>query len=520
MIAFLRDPATHGVAPGELRVIETHCAMVFLAGDRAYKMKKAVKLPYLDFSTLEKRRRACRRELEINRRTAPDIYIDAAPVTRSPNGALSLRKGGETVEWVVVMRRFPDDCILSHAAKLAALDESFLDRLATSVAHFHKGLEPGPRRHGARRARTVADDVIRSLQGAPDLIAPDRVETLSRGAGIAFRSAARVLDFRAQIGMVRRCHGDLHLGNIVDIGGTPVPFDALEFDEELATTDVLYDLAFLLMDLDERGRRAVANRLLNQYLASAGSTANFYGLAALPLFLACRAAIRAMVTVDRLRQQPSGADTALREPIDRLVTYALSYLDESPPSLVGVGGLSGSGKTTLARALAPLLGRAPGAVLLRSDVERKAIFGVSDDTRLPAAAYTHETNRIVYRRLLRRARLCLCAGHSVIVDAVHSKPHERSELQKLARQYRAGFAGIWLQADRAALIARIEKRLAGPPDASDATPDVVRVQLKRDIGPVDWTIVDAGGDTGKTLRQASRTLGAKLSGFDRHEPGR
>jgi predicted kinase len=335
----------------------------------------------------------------------------------------------------------------------------------------------------------VLADNERALAGKePELNAAslEDVHALSRDmlAGLA-----PLLKERALGGYVRHCHGDLHLRNIVEIDGAPVLFDAIEFDDRIATIDVLYDLAFLLMDLGARGLTAHANALLNAYLDAAGDTGDLIGLAALPLFLSMRAMVRAKVELLRgeLAQDAARAGAFLKA--SNYVRLARDHLGPSRPHLIAIGGLSGSGKSSVARALAPTLGAFPGAVHVRSDRERKRLYGVPDEERLPAAAYAQEATDLVYRICRKRAMMALAGGRTVIVDAVHAKPDERDEIARLARRMGAPFTGIWLDAPPAALRQRIEARKG---DVSDATPSVLEEQLTYDLGPQTFTVVDAG----------------------------
>jgi predicted kinase len=286
-----------------------------------------------------------------------------------------------------------------------------------------------------------------------------------------------------------------------------VLFDALEFDEELATVDTLYDLAFLLMDLDGRGQRAAANAVLNRYLWRSGAELDLQGLRALPLLLGLRSAIRAMVTAERAGQGRGAARERDRQEAARYLEAATGYLSPTMPRLVGVGGLSGTGKSTLGQALAPQLGPAPGAVHLRSDLERKALFGVDEMTRLAANAYTKAAGDAVYARLCRKARLVLAAGHGALVDAVFAHAEERGAIGATAADLGVPFQGLWLEAAPQHLMDRVAARMA---DASDATADVVRQQLARETGPLGagWTRIDASGSATDTLAAARQALGS------------
>jgi uncharacterized protein len=486
--AFLSQPDTFGGTPVER--IETHAALVFLSGDRAVKIKKPVDLGYLDFSTLDKRRRALARELELNRPNAPEIYLDLVPVVRAPGGKLSLGGEGEPVEWALVMRRFDQDRLLDRIAAQGPLDADLANALADAVLAAHRKAPVADIDQVAAMTRLVgqlSDDLERLSQPAG----------FRAGAGQALERARGPLAARGPGGFVRRCHGDLHLGNIVVIDGRPVLFDALEFDEQMATIDVLYDLAFLLMDLVQRDQRPAAACVLNRYLQ--GAPGNEPGLAALPLFLGLRAGVRAMVIAERAAQ--SGEDDP------RIAEYLSAALDDfspPPPRLVAVGGFSGTGKTTLAAALAHRLGANPGAVHLRSDVERKALFGVSETTRLAPEHYGADVTARVYRRMCQRARAALQAGHSVVADAVFARADERQAFEEVARQAGAAFTGIWLSAPRDQLARRVEARRN---DASDATAAVVEMQLERGAGTVTWETVDASGGPAQVAAAARALLG-------------
>ena len=300
---------------------------------------------------------------------------------------------------------------------------------------------------------------------------------------------------------MRHCHGDLHLANIVLLEGRPVLFDCLEFDEALASIDTLYDLAFLLMDLLHQERGALAQRLLNGYL---DATWDDGGVALLPLFLACRAAIRAKVlgfgVAGAADASAAEEAAAARDYLER----ALAYLDPPPARLVALGGVSGTGKSTLARELAPELGPAPGAVVLRSDAVRKRLHGVAPADRLPPAAYRKEASRPVYDALAERAAVLLRAGHAAVVDAVFLDPAERTQIERVAHAAGVPFQALWLSAPEDILMERVAARRG---DVSDATPDVLRQQLATDPGEMTWQRLDVSGSPGAIAAQARAVLG-------------
>jgi predicted kinase len=307
---------------------------------------------------------------------------------------------------------------------------------------------------------------------------------------------------RGERGLVRRGHGDLHLGNVALIDGAPVAFDAIEFDPVIASGDVLYDLAFLIMDLIERGFTVAANVVLNRYLLETRRAEDLDALAALPLFLSLRAAIRAMVTAERAERVAERDRAPIRRAARTYFDLAGRLIEPPPPRLVAVGGLSGTGKSVVARALAPELPPAPGAVVLRSDVARKARFGVAEHERLPPEAYARDVTMALYAELVETARRVVAAGHSAIVDAVYARPHERAAIAAAG----APFRGIFLTADLATRLARVTGRMA---DASDADAAVARAQEDYDLGEFDqprWTCIDASGTPEETLARAKAAL--------------
>jgi predicted kinase len=312
-----------------------------------------------------------------------------------------------------------------------------------------------------------------------------------------------LLEARGRKGLVRRGHGDLHLGNIALIEGAPVPFDALEFDPVVAAGDVIYDLAFLLMDLVNRKLGEAANTVLNVYFAAANRADDLDALAALPLFMSLRAAIRAKVTAAKL----SDADAAKREAIaaEAKTYFALAcrLIAPPPPCLIAVGGLSGTGKSVLARSLAWHVHPAPGALVLRSDVERKSLFGVAEDEKLPPGGYAADVTARVYGTLADKARRAVVAGYSVIVDAVFARAAERAAIEDVARALRVEFHGLFLTADLATRIARVGGRVH---DASDADAGVARAQENYDLSDLAWQEVDAAGTPAQTLANARARL--------------
>jgi predicted kinase len=400
------------------------------------------------------------------------------------------------------MRRFRQEDLFNRLAEAGRLTVAQMDELGEEIRAFHdeaERVEGGG--GGAARMQAVIEENAEEFAERPDLFDPAEETAYDRQVRAALKDVAALLDRRREAGFVRRCHGDLHLRNICLIAGRPTLFDAIEFNDAIACVDVLYDLAFLLMDLDRRGLAAEANLVLGRYLRD---EADYEGLAALPLFLSCRAAIRAKVAASAEASQTS-AEARARKRADARDYFraAAAYLETAPAVLVAVGGLSGSGKSRLAQGLAPGLGRAPGAVVLRSDVLRKRLFAVAEESRLPAQAYTPEAGLRVYGALRHLAGVTLRAGQSVIVDAVHARPEERAAVEEAAREAGVGFVGLWLEAPAEVLLARVGARRG---DASDATGAVVRRQLDYEIGALTWHRLDAAGTPEDLVATARRHL--------------
>lgn len=492
---FLGDPATHGGA--KVTRADTHSAVVFLAGDRVFKVKRAVRFPFLDYSTLQKRKAACQAELDINRTFARQLYRRIVPITRESSGSLAVDGTGEPVEWAVEMVRFDENRTLDHLAARGELDEELLRQLADAVAVMHARAKPVEAEAWIKAIESYIKNNTAALKAHGDLFPIQAVEQLELASLAALDRLRPLLAARGRQGLIRRGHGDLHLGNIAVLDGKPVAFDALEFDPIVAAGDVLYDLAFLLMDLAERGLPEAANRVLNGYFSATRRDEDCDGIAALPFFMSLRAAIRAMVTVARLDFTEQSVAASAR----RYFQFAVELLSPAPAMAVAIGGLSGTGKSLLARSLAPALAPIPGALVFRSDVERKALFGIAANDRLSPEAYRPEISRQVYNSLFDKATRVARAGYSVIVDAVFAKAEERSAIEK-AMAGRA-FCGLFLVAD---LQIRLKRVGARERDASDADAEVARKQEEFAIGGLTWDVIDASGTPETTLAKAREAL--------------
>jgi aminoglycoside phosphotransferase family enzyme/predicted kinase len=480
--AYLSDPATHGVAE-PVEIIDTHISRVYLAGRRAWKTKRAVRLPYVDFSTPQLRLAACRKEVELNAVTAPGLYLAARRITREPDGRIALDGDGELIDGAVEMRRFDQDLLLDRMAAAGRLTPALMSETALEIERFHRSAPVDHASGGSANIAAVLDiNEVGFAQSA--VFAPDALAPFHAAMRAALARHATLLDRRSAAGRVRRCHGDLHLRNIVLLDSHPRLFDCIEFNDAIATVDVLYDLAFLLMDLWHRGLADLASLVMNRYLDQADDEDGF---PLLPFFMAVRAAVRAHVLATQAAEGAGGTDTV--EEARSYFRLAGALLADVPPRLIAIGGLSGSGKTTLAEMLAAHVGAPPGARIVESDRVRKAMHGVPPETRLPQKAYRPEVSERVYREMAWRSGLILSEGGSVVADAVFDRADHRTMIEAEAAGRKVPFDGFWLAADPKLLWERIAARRGGP---SDATVEVLARQMSRKIDHVGWTSLDAG----------------------------
>ena len=501
VIRFLGDGASHGMPGAQVEQIATHISIIFLIGERAYKLKRAVRFSYLDYSTPALREKFCRAELDLNRRTAPALYLQVRAVTRRADGTLTFDGSGTVVDWVLEMRRFAQSEVFDQLAEQHRLTPALMRELTDAIVAFHAAAETVPERGGRTGiAQAITGNIANLLQASP---ADDRARIGELGAASLARLAAvgGLLDARADRGRVRRCHGDLHLRNVCLFEGRATLFDCIEFGDELSCIDVLYDLAFLLMDLVLRDLNELANVVFNRYLDLAPDSD---GLPALPLFMSVRAAIRSHVTAALSRQRHSAPAQAQAQ---AYLALAGALIDPHPPILVAIGGRSGTGKSTLAQMLAAEFKPAPGARVIRSDVLRKRLFDVAPETRLPPSAYDDATTARVYAALQDQAAATLAGGYTAIVDAAFLRAEERERIATTAAQSRVPFVGLWLEAPPEILAARIGARTG---DASDADLGVLKLQLGLETGAITWQRIDAsfdvarGADSARALIDAAR----------------
>lgn len=489
---------------------QTHVSLLFLAGDLVFKLKRAVCFPYLDFSTPQSREKACRAEIALNSRAAPSLYLGVRRVTLEPDG-LAFDGPGELVDCIVVMRRFAETDLFDVMARENRLTPRHIEALAEALARFHANAARFPEIHGAGEMAHLLD--LNAISFAESRIfAADDVTRLNHAFRAELDRLAPLLDARAASGFIRLCHGDLYLRNICLFEGQPTLFDCIEFDPKLARIDVLYDVAFTLMDLWLSERRDLANLLFNRYASALFRTLTDLparirdGYAALPFFMALRAAIRAHIAASQAHSGDAAKDAAHAAEARGYFACAADLLAPRPQILVAIGGFSGTGKSTMAAALAAEFGPPPGARTLNSDRTRKAMHRIRPDESLPPAAYELSITAAVYLRLMSRAIDALAQGAAVIVDAVYSTEAERAAIAEIAREKGVPFVGLWLEADPELLRRRVRERPKGP---SDANVSVLEAQLARGAGTIEWNRIDTSRPDAK--EQALRILSEALA---------
>ncbi len=462
---------------GADQVIETSCATVILKGTKAYKIKKSVDYGFLDFTSVEKRRSALLRELRYNQRMAADIYLGVEEIA------------GESV---LVMRRFDTAGVLGEQS--AAMpdwtpDLDLMHNLGQLVARFHAGSEVCRDDQHAYNIKYVIDSNRKNIDVFRDQLGAEAVDAYDAAISAAYEAVKDDVTRRFEQGHVRHCHGDLHLGNILVENGAPVLFDCIEFNERLSQIDVLYDLAFLLMDLSVRGHDMAANRVMNVYLEQAARLEDdvngvYAGLKLLPLYLSVRAGVRCHVNANYGGEAHYGMEKARM-----YLAAAHRFLEPAPSQLTAIGGLSGSGKSTHAKTVSPGSGRAPGAVVLRSDEIRKRLWACPEFEALPKDAYTPDENNRVYGHMFELATSVLKTGQAAILDATFREAIWRDRAAELAEGQEVGFSGLWLDVPADARYARITSRTR---DVSDATPDVALSQQPVDLAKISWHVLRAG----------------------------
>lgn len=440
--AFLSRGETYGLPGVTVSRIETHCSKIYLVGNCAYKRKRPVNFSSVDYRTLAQRAAACRAEVELNRRTAPELYLGNHAIRRRRDGALCLDGDGTDVDWLVAMRRFDQSDLFDRLADAKSLTPAIMRVLADEIIDFHRRAEITPRSGGASGLRQAVEQNHQDLLSMTAILDPTGIDRLRDKSVAALEAVADLLDRRRDEGKVRRVHGDLRLANICLLDGRPTMFDAIEFSDNLSCIDVLYDVASLLTDLHHRGAALLANIVFNRYLDGVADADN---LSVLPLMLSIRAATRAYGLAGSAQRRSDPAEAAvLVTNANSMFELARALLQKSRPKLAALGGFGGSRKTSIIQQIATDMTPVPGARILRSEIVRHSVAGIPLNQRLPAEAYRSEISDRAYEAIRIEAETVLKDGHSVVVDASFFYPHHRRIFQKLAETAGVSFAGIWL----------------------------------------------------------------------------
>lgn len=502
IIDVLKQSKTYGLKNEKVDIVETNISLVFLVGDKAYKLKKGVKFPYADFSTPEKRLLSCRQELMTCERFASGICLGIETVVRNAKGRLFLREfcrdtDAQIVDYLLVMHRFPEEDFYLNKIRDGSVDRFEMMDLAERIWELHADAPVFKMRGGAEviRRRIIENNTL-SKCFSPEVFDLKDVERLDKAQLAELDKHAALLDKRRDEGKIRWCHGDLRLTNVVMFQNRVTLFNPIDFYEDLSQIDTLYDVAFLLMDMASLGLNRLASILFNHYMAC---SADWEGIPVLPLFMSCRAGVQAYVFAQRA---VDAADSAQKE---KFAAQARSYLDwaykflnPAPPVVVACGGLSGSGKSRMAREMAPVVALPPGAIVLRDDVLRKNMENVAQTADLGEDSYLGAGEQAVYDRLCKEAENVIRNGHSVVLDALFFKPEFRDQAEALAKKTGVAFCGFWVDAPLDVRAGRVAKRKRNPSDMKSL--DALKKQLDIDVGEVRWHKIDSSRDRNETLQ--------------------
>ncbi len=479
LISALQNKSLYDHPVSQLDVIETHISWVILTGEYAYKIKKPVNFGFLDFSTLDKRHLFCQEEVRLNQRLAPSIYLEVVPISMHAN-TFKINDDSNIVEYAVKMRQFPQQNLLDALLKNQKLTVNHIDKLTDQIAEFHTNLTPCASNQSIGSAKKVFEPMQQNFEQIRPLLDSNEdkqhIEQLAQWTQSQFSRLENKLNQRVQEGHIKECHGDLHLGNIALVDEDIIIFDGIEFNDDFRWIDTINEIAFLIMDLEDRKRNDYANRLLNRYLQLTG---DFDGIDLLVFYKVYRALVRAKIALFQRQQnadQPSEQEK-LMAVFHNYINLALSYTQQDPAYLLVTHGVSGTGKTTISNLLVEKL----GVIRLRSDVERKRLYKTntleSRKLEINEGIYHPEATEKTYAQLVKLAKQLLDGGQHVVIDAACLLHSQRQLFQTLADETGCSIVFISCQAPTHLIEKRIQKRLAEKSDASEADLLVLAKQL-------------------------------------------
>lgn len=473
----------------KIEVRETHISMLFLTGKFAYKFKKNLKLDFLDFTSLENRKIACENELYLNQRYAKELYLKVIPIYYNGKD-FSLESIGEIVEYAVKMKQFDDKLLFSNLINKGSLKKTHLLELTESIVNFHKKAEIKSDFWSAKDFSNLAIENFTScMKFSPPMSKQDLIFQKELTENLIDEN--KELFQSRQSTHVKALHGDLHLSNICMYQDKPQIFDGIEFNDEYSCCDTISDLAFLLMDLDEKGFSNYSTAVLNYYLEL---TDDYSGLALLNLYKSYRAMVRAKIACYKIAVDKSSEKEALK-----YCNFSRNYLKKNTSYIIAIGGLSGSGKSTLAKSLAESI----SAIVIRQDAVRKHIFNITLTEKANESFYSKEANQKTEEAVLSRIKMSIKSNLPIIVDSTFSNSKYRELIETFAKECDLKFIGIWCYADEQCIKGRLKNRVG---DVSDADYEIYKLQKSKTTPPSNWNLIDTNQSLEKLLAKTLKII--------------